>query len=175
MPDIKRKRESFLSTRHGEAITVSAVGAVAFTLIATVIGAVAKFVSTTLYPFSYPFLHTPLHSFLPEIALEVPLASTLLFAALFTSGIYYFEKNIFYRRINLALKAGFAAIGACALVYISTLFSILADTGGLGLLSPFFYFADVNELPALFIYYYLTSLPIFFVCGQIRRRIFVLP
>ena len=175
MPAIKRKHESFLSTMYGEVITVTAIGALSFTLVATIVGVVAKSVSTTLYPFSYPFLHTPLHSFIPEIALDVPLVPTLIFAALFSLGIYYFEKNIFYRRINLALKAGFAAIAACSFVFISSLITILADVGGVSLPSTLLYSADVNELPALFIYYYLTSLPIFFVCGQIRRRIFLLP
>ena len=93
----------------------------------------------------------------------------------FTLVIYYFEKNIFYRRFNLALKAGFASVAACVLVFVSSLVSILSDISGFDYLSLLFYSADVTELPALFIYYYLASLPIFFLCGQIRRRIFVLP
>jgi len=175
MPNIKDNKGSFLFSRGGEIIAVSAAGCIIFTLLAIVVGTTAEFISTTVYPFSYPFLHSPLHSFLPGIVLDPPLLPTLIFAALFTLGIYYFEKNIFYRRISLALKAGFAAIAACSFVFISSLIMILADTGGLTLPSTLFYLADVSELPALFIYYYLTSLPIFFVCGQIRRRIFSLP
>ena len=175
MPNIKQKNENFLLSRTGEALTVSAAGAIFYTLLAITAGAVAEFGSTTLYPFSYPFMHSPLHAFIPRIALEPPMPATLIFAALFTLGIYYFEKNIFYRRFNLALKAGFAAVAACVLVFLSSLLSILADTAGLAFFSLFFYSADVIELPALFIYYYLASLPIFFICGQIRRRIFALP
>jgi hypothetical protein len=103
------------------------------------------------------------------------MPATPIFAALLTLAIYYFEKNIFYRRINLTLKAGFASVAACVLVFISSLLSILADMGGLGKFSRFFYTASVAELPALFIFYYLTSLPLFFVCGQIRRKIYALP
>ena len=175
MPNIKYKKGSFLFSRGGEIMAVSVAGCIVFTLLAVVVGMTAEFVSTTVYPFSYPFLHSPLHSFLPKIVLDPPLISTLIFAALFSLGIYYFEKNIFYRRISLALKAGFAAIAACSFVFISSLITILADVGGVSLPSTLLYSADVNELPALFIYYYLTSLPIFFVCGQIRRRIFSLP
>ena len=175
MPDIKRKSKSLQSSSKIEALTVSASGAVLYTLWAISVGAVSEFVSTTVYPFSYPFLHSPLHSFLPRIALEIPLPATPIFGAVFSSGIYYFEKNIFYRRINLLLKAGFAAVGACALVFVSSLIPILAEAGGLTLPHTLFYSADVGELPALFIYYYITSLPIFFFCGQIRRRMFALP
>ena len=175
MPNIKDKKETFFFSKGGEIITVSAAGCTIFTVLATAAGMIAEFASTTVYPFSYPFLHSPLHSFLPKIVLDPPLISTLIFAALFSLGIYYFEKNIFYRRISLALKAGFAAIAACSFVFISSLFTILVDVGGVSLPSMLLYSADVNELPALFIYYYLTSLPIFLVCGQIRRRIFSLP
>ncbi len=175
MPNIKQKNENFLLSRTGEALTVSGAGAVLFTIFAMTAGAVAEFVSTTLYPFSYPFMHAPLHAFLPRIALSPPLPATPIFAAILTLGIYYFEKNIFYRRFHLALKAGFAAVTACVLVFISSLLSILADMAELGFFSLFFYSADVTELPALFVYYYLASLPIFFICAQIRRRIYALP
>lgn len=175
MPNIKYKKENFLFSRGGEIIAVSAVGSLTFTLLAITVGITAEFVSTTIYPFSYPFMHMPLHSFVPQIALNPPIPATPIFAALFTLAIYYFEKNIFYRRINLALKAGFASIAACVLVFISSLLSILADMAGLGMFSRFFYSADVSELPALFIFYYLTSLPLFFLCGQIRRKIYALP
>jgi hypothetical protein len=175
MPNIKYQNNSFILSRTGEMLTVSCIGSTLFTLIAITLGTTVKYVSTTLYPFSYPFIHNPLHSFLPQIALNPPIPATPIFAALFTLAIYYFEKNVFYRRINLALKAGFASVAACALVFISNLLSILADMGGLGMFSRFFYTANVAELPALFIYYYLTSLPLFFISGEIRRKIYALP
>lgn len=175
MPIIKKEKRSFLSSRAGEAVTVGITGAIFFTLITTVLGAAARFVSTTVYPFSYPFLHSPLHAFVPRIAITPPFPTTPIFASLFTLGIYYFEKNIFYRRFHLALKAAFASIAACVLVFVSSLLYILSNTAGIGFVKIFLYRADVNELPALFIYYYLTSLPVFFICGQIRRKIFALP
>lgn len=175
MPNIKHRNEGFIFSRMGEMLTVAFAGGVLFSLLAITVGMVSMFVSTTLYPFSYPFMHMPLHSFLPQIVLYPPITATSIFAALLTLAIYYFEKNIFYRRINLALKAGFASVAACVLVFISNLLSILADMGGLGMISRFFYTANVAELPALFIFYYLTSLPLFFLSGQIRRKIYALP
>lgn len=175
MPNIKQKSENFILSRTGEAITASVTGAVLFTLIAMTVGAAAEFVSATLYPFSYPFIHAPLHTFIPRIALSPPLPATLIFAAGLTLGIYYFEKNIFYRRFHLALKAGFAAVAACVIVFLSSLLSILADIAELGFLSSLFYSAEVTELPALYVYYYLASFPLFFICGQIRRKIYALP
>lgn len=175
MPNIKQKNVGFFSSRGGEAITVSTLGALLFTLAAIAFGAVAKFASTTVYPFSYPFLHTPIHGFIPKIALDPPLPATPIFAALFTLGIYYFEKNIFYRRFHLAMKAGFAAVAACVLVFLSNLLSVLCEISGLRALDGLFYSADVAELPLLFVYYYLASLPLFFISGQIRRNIYALP
>ena len=175
MPRIKQEKSSFIYTRTGEAVTVCAVGAITFTLMATVIGAIITFASNTVYPFSYPFIHSPLHSFIPDIALYPQIPATLFFSAIFTSSIYFFEKNIFYRRFHLALKAAFSAIAACVLVFISTLLSIICDMMGLAFLSSLFYSADVAELPILFIYYYLFSLPIFLFSDLIRRRVFALP
>jgi hypothetical protein len=175
MPNIKQKHGRFVDSRAGEAITVSASGALVFTLIAASLGAVAEFVSNTVYPFSYPFLHTPLHGFIPRIALRPPLPATLIFAALFTLGIYYFEKNIFYRRFHLALKACFAAIAACALVFVSNLLSAFCYILRIEYLSFIFYSTNVAELPFFLVYYYLTSLPLFLLSGMIRRNIYALP
>lgn len=175
MPNIKRKHKDFLYTKFGEELIVSISGAIVFTLIAVTSGWVATYASTTVYPFSYPFLHSPLHSLLPRLVQAPPIPATPIFAALFSLGIYHFEKNIFYRRFSLALKAGFASVAACTFVFISSLLSFISESVGIDMLGLFLYRADVGELPALFIYYYLTSLPMFFLSGQIRRRIFALP
>lgn len=174
-PELRQGIRSFIYTRHGELILILTVGGVLWALAAATAGAVAVFVSETLYPFSYAFLHTPLHKFLPLIATEPNFFANMLFGSLFTLAIYSFEKNIFYRRFHLALKALFASVAACAFVFVSGLISYLFESAGVGILSFFLLEADVYELPALIIYYFFAALALFSLCDSIRRRIFLLP
>lgn len=174
MPNIKPERSSvlteFLSTRSGEAVTVGALGAVAYTAAVSLIGFIISFISQTVYPFSYSFISSPLHSYLPGIAVAPSLLPSLIFGALFTVAVYYFEKNIFYRRFHILLKAAFASVAATAFAFISNLLSYLSDV-----FSFFLYSVDPDELIWLFIYFYLISIALFALCDTIRRRIFVLP
>ncbi len=179
MPNIKpeqaKKLSTFLSTSKGELLTVSVIGTIAYTFAVSLIGFVLSFISQTLYPFSYPFLSSPLHTFLPRIAVSPSLPATLLFGALMTAAVYYFEKNIFYRRFHIILKACFSSIAACVLVFVSNLISALAEASGLGAVAFFLYSTEVSELPLLFLYYFLISIPVFALCDAIRRKIFGLP
>ncbi len=179
MPNIKPEQTSklsqFLSTAKGELLTVSVIGAIIFGFAVSLIGFVLNFISQTLYPFSYSFLSSPLHTYLPRIAVSPSLPASLLFGALFTVAVYYFEKNIFYRRFNILLKAIFSSIAACAFVFVSNLISALAEVSELDVVTIFLYSTEVSELPLLSIYYFLLSLPIFALCDGLRRRIFGLP
>lgn len=179
MPNIKpeqaSKKSQFLSTSKGELMTVSVVGAVTYTFAVSLIGYILSFISQTLYPFSYSFLSAPLHTFLPQIAVSPPLAASLLFGALMTVGVYYFEKNIFYRRFHILLKVCFSSIAACVLVFVSNLIAALAEAAGIGALSYILYSTEVSELPSLFLYYFLLSIPVFALCDAMRRKIFGLP
>lgn len=169
MPYIKQREKSpvkmFLSSGWGEALTAAILGGAFRTVVALSFVRICVFVSDTLYPFTYPFLRTPLHSWLPDTVLESSLIYEIAFSAVFAVLIYYFEKNIFYRRFHILLKTSFAALAACVFVFT------------LGLLSPFIPVPEVyaTELPSLFIYHYLTLLPLFLFSDAVRRRIFVLP
>lgn len=174
-PELRRGFLGYIHTRQGETILVLTVGGVIWALGTAAAGTVAVFVSETLYPFSYAFFHTPLHEYLPTIATEPSFIANLLFGALFSLAVYTFEKNIFYRRFHLALKALFASVAACAFVFVSGLISYLFEISGLGALGFLFLEAEANELPSLVIYYYITSLPLFALCDSIRRRIILLP
>ncbi len=174
-PELKSRARRFIETRQGESAIVASAGSIFWTLGTALFGFLAVFVSETLYPFTYPFIHTPLHEFLPRIATEPYFAANILFGALFATAVYNFERNIFYRRFHLALKAAFAAIAACVFVFASGLISFIFDSWGIGILSVFFLEADAEELPGLLIYYYLASLPLFYLCDGLRRRIFLLP
>ena len=169
MPYIKQKEESpiklFLSTRWGEALTAAVLGCFFHTFISVLFIKLSVFVSETLYPFTYPFFRAPLHSWLPEAILSASLIYLFIFSAGFSLLIYYFEKNIFYRRFHLTIKTAFAAIAACVFVFVFGLFSSFLPV-------PEIY---SNELPGLFIYHYLTLMPLFLFCDAIRRRIFILP
>ena len=174
-PELRRGFRGYIHTRRGEALLVLSAGGFAWVLISATSGAIAVFVSETLHPFTYPFIHKPLHGYLPSVATQPRFFGNLIFGALFAFAVYTFEKNIFYRRFNLALKAFFASVVACAFVFISGLISYLFEFWGFGTLSLFLLEADVSELPALAIYYYLAALFLFPLCDNIRRRIFLLP
>lgn len=169
MPYIKPREESkikiILSSRYGEAATVAILGGAFMTFSSTLFVKLCVFVSETLYPFTYPFFHTPLHSWLPDAVLRSSLIYEFIFSVIFSILIYYFEKNIFYRRFHLALKTAFAAIAACVFVFV------------IGLFSSFLPIPEIyaTELPSLFIYHYLTLMPLFLFCDLIRRRIFLMP
>ena len=169
MPYIKPRAGSpikiFLSTQWGEALTVSILGGIFRTFISLLFVKTCVFVSETLYPFTYPFFHAPIHSWIPTVVLESNPIYEIIFSLIFGLLIYYFEKNIFYRIFHLALKAAFAALAACVFVFV------------IGLFSSFLHLPVINatDLPALFIYHYLTLLPLFLFCDLIRRRIFLLP
>lgn len=179
MPNIKRERSSiisnFLSTRGGETTTVGVIGAISYASAVLLIGFVIGFVSQAVYPFSYSFFTSPLHSYLPRIVVSPSLIGSFIFGAALTIALYFFEKNIFYRRFHILLKAGFASIAACVAVFISNLLAYAAESFGLNEINLFFYRADARELPILFIYYYLLSIPLFSLCDLIRRQIFALP
>lgn len=169
MPYIKQREESriklLLSTRWGEVLTVTILGGIFHTFIAELFIKVCVFVSETLYPFTYPFFHAPIHSWIPTVVLESNPIYQIIFSVIFALLIYYFEKNIFYRRFPLVLKTAFASIAGCVYVYI------------FGIFSAFLTIHEIyaTELPSLFIYHYLTLLPLFLFCDFIRRRIFILP
>ena len=169
MPYIKQQEknqiELFLSTRSGEALTASILGGAFQSLISLLFVKICVFVSQTLYPFTYPFFHSPMHSWIPSAVLEPNPIYKILFSATFALLIYYFEKNIFYRRFPLVFKAAFASLAGCVYVYI------------LGFLSVLLPIAEIyaTDLPSLFIYHYLTLLPLFLFCDSIRRRLFLLP
>lgn len=174
-PELRQGIGSFIHTRRGELVTVVVIGGILWALGTAAVGAALVFVSETLYPFSYSFINTPLHRYLPLIATEPKFIANLLFGSLFTLAVYTFEKNIFYRRFHIALKAVFASVAACAFVFVSGLISYLFELAGLGIISLFLLESDAAELPALFIYFFLTALPLFSLCDGIRRRIFLLP
>lgn len=179
MPNIKPELRSgvrnFIETRQGETLLVMTVGAVFWYLFSFLAGRLAVFVSETLYPFTYAFFHTPLHAYLPEIVTETKFAAELIFGALFSAAIYTFEKNIFYRRFRLPIKAIFASVAACTFVYLSGAFLLLLERAGFFGASLFLLGADAGELPALLLYYGIASLPVFYLCDTVRRRIFKLP
>lgn len=169
MPYIKPRNESpikiFLSSQYGEAATIAILGGIFRSFISILFIKICVFVSETLYPFTYPFFHTPLHSWLPDAVLKSSLIYEFIFSVIFSLLIYYFEKNIFYRRFHLAIKTAFAAVAACVYVFVAGLFSSFLPI-------PVIY---SNELPGFFIYHYLTLLPLFLFCDYIRRRIFLMP
>lgn len=169
MPYIKPRAASrfkiFLSSREGELCLVTVIGGLFQTVLSAFTVRLCVFVSETLYPFTYPFFHTPLHAFLPESVTETNLIYSAVFSALFAVLIYYFEKNIFYRRFPLFLKVAFASVAACVYVYILGLFSVFIPIP-----TP-----EAGDLLALFVYNYLTLIPLFLFSDQIRRRIFMLP
>ena len=179
MPNIKPERtrsiSNFLSKRGGEITAVGAIGAVTYVLTVSLIGFVISFVSQAVYPFSYSFFTSPLHSYLPRVVVSPSPIASLIFGAAFTLAIYYFEKNIFYRRFHILIKAGFASIAACVALFISNLLSYVADQVGINGIDLLFFKVDAGELPILFIYYYLLSIPLFSLCDLIRRQIFALP
>lgn len=174
-PELQKGIKGYIHTREGERTLVLTVGGLIWALGAAAIGAAAVFVSETLYPFSYSFLHAPIHGYLPTVATAPGFAANLLFGALFSLSIYTFEKNIFYRRFHLALKALFASVAACAYVFVSGLVSYFLESAGFSALSLLFLTAEAVELPMLLVYYYIASLPVFALCDNIRRRIFLLP
>ncbi len=169
MPQIKPREGSqikiFLSSRYGEAATVALLGGIFRTVLSLSFLRLCVFVSDTLYPFTYPFFHAPLHSWLPDAVLKSGLIYEFIFSVIFSLLIYYFEKNIFYRRFHLALKAAFATVAACVFVFVVGLFSSFLPI-------PVIY---ATELPGLFVYHYLTLMPLFLFCDLIRRRIFFMP
>ncbi len=169
MPYIKPRDESpikiFLSSRYGEAATAAILGGLFRTIISILSIKTCVFVSETLYPFTYPFFHAPLHSWLPDAVLESSLIYELIFSVIFSLLIYYFEKNIFYRRFHLAIKTAFASVAACVYVFVIGLFSSFLPV-------PAIY---ATELPGLFLYHYLTLIPLFLFCDLIRRRVFLMP
>ena len=179
MPNIKPEKEGkltlFLNSREGEFCLVTVSCGALWALTAEVFARVAIFVSDTLYPFSYPFFHTPLYSFLPRLAYEPSFAANLLFGATFGYAVYRFEKNIFYRRLNKALRAAFGAVAACVIVFISGLLAFADETVGLGALAPLLLGADATELPMLFVYYFFATIGITAYCDAVRRRVFLLP
>lgn len=174
-PELRQGIRGYIFTRQGEMIFILIVGGVVWALGSAVAGAIAVFVSETLYPFSYAFFHMPLHGYLPMIATEPKLIANLFFGALWTIAVYNFEKNIFYRRFHLALKAFFASVAACAFVFVSSLISYVLEYMGFGMLSFLFLEANASELLGLFVYYYLAAMPLFSLCDNIRRRVFLLP
>lgn len=169
MPYIKPREESpfklFLSTRWGEIVSVAILGGVFQTFISILFVKLCVFISETLYPFTYPFFHAPMHLWIPEAILNSNLIYEIFFSVIFSLLIYYFEKNIFYRRFPLVLKTSFAALAGCVYYFV------------FGLFSSFLPVAEIyaTELPSLFIYHYITLLPLFLFCDGIRRRIFILP
>lgn len=174
-PELKSKTERFINTREGEFCLVAISCAVLWATAAEIFGRIALFVSDTLYPFTYPFFHTPLHGFLPRIAYQRAFAANLIFGGLFGYVIYRLEKNIFFRRLNKAVRAAFGAVGACVIVFISGLLAFADDNFGLGMLSFLLLGADAEELPMLFAYYFFAALGITAFCDAIRRRVFLLP
>ena len=179
MPNIKPEKQGrvalFLNSREGEFSLVTVSCAALWALTAEVFARITHYISNTLYPFTYPFFHTPLHAFLPRLAYAPSFAANLLFGATFGYAVYRFEKIIFYRRLNKALRAAFGAIAACAIVFISGLLAFADEAVGLGALAPLFLGAEVNELPMLFVYYFFATLGITTYSDAVRRRVFLLP
>ncbi len=169
-PEAGGRLRNFWNSREGEIACVLVIGGILWTAGATVVGYTVSYISNVIYPFSYMFVHAPLASFLPRTATAPPLIGNLIFGALFSLAIYMFEKNIFYRRFHLALKAAFAAVAACVFVFLSRLLLIL-----IGIDTDIFITAEATELPQLFIYYYIASLPVFALSRLIRREIFLMP
>lgn len=179
MPNIKPERTrtilNFLSTRGGEITAVGAIGAVSYVLSVSLIGFVIGFVSQAVYPFSYSFFTSPLHSYLPRVVVSPSPIASVVFGAAFTLAIYFFEKNIFYRRFHILIKAGFASIAACVALFLSNLLAYATERIGFGGIDLLFFSVEAGELPILFIYYYLLSIPLFSLCDLIRRQVFALP
>ncbi len=173
MPNIKpeqtKKFSSFLHSTNGEALTVALTGALSWAIGAAVVGYALRYLSTLIYPFSYMLLHSPIHTFLPRAVSYPSFLANLLFGAAFASAVYYFEKNIFYRRFHISVKALFAAVAGCVFVFVTGLISHA------GFLPFLFHYTDALELPWLFLYYYMMSLPVFALCNLIRREIFLFP
>ena len=174
-PEGKSKAARFLNTLEGEFCIVAGGGALLWSLSAEIIARLVLFISDTLYPFTYSFFHTPLHGFLPRIAYRPYFTANLIFGAFFVYAVYRYEKRIFYRRLNILIRAAFGSIAACAFVFLSGLLAFADDKLGLGLLSALLLQAEVYELPALFVYYFIGTLGITAFCDAIRRRVFLLP
>ena len=179
MPNIKPEKQGrfvlFLNSREGEFCLVSLSCAAFWALSAEIFARIAFFISDTLYPFTYPFFHTPLHAFLPRLAYKPSFAGNIVFGAVFGYTVYRFEKNIFYRRLNKSLRASIGAVAACVFVFTTGLIAFADETAGLGALAPLLLSAEINELPALFVYYFFTSLGFTAYCDTLRRQIFLLP
>ena len=174
-PESKHRLMRFLNTSEGEFCLVAASGGLLWALTAEIFARLALFVSDTLYPFTYPFFHTPLHGFLPRIAYRPQFAADLIFGAFFAYAVYRFEKNVFFRRLNKAVRGAFGAVAACVFVFISGLLAFADGEVGLGLLSPLLLQADAAELPMMFVYYFFATLGIIAYCDAVRRRVFLLP
>lgn len=179
MPNIKPEERSkfalFLNSREGEFCLVALSCAALWALSAEIFARIAIYISDTLYPFTYSFFHTPLHAFLPRLAYQPPLAANLLFGAAFGYTVYLFEKNIFYRRMSILLRAAFGAVAACVIVFLSGLLGFADEAVSLGLLSPLLLSAEANELPMLLAYYFFATIEITAYCDAVRRRVFLLP
>ncbi len=168
-PERRKNIRSLISSSLGEATTVSTVGAIGWVISAMAVGYTIRYISGSVYPFSYMLIHSPLHTFLPRSVYDPEFIADLIFGAAFTATIYYFEKNIFYRRYHISLKAMFAAVAGCVFVFVTGLISHA------GILPFLFHNTVATELPWLFLYYYLMSLPVFALCNLIRREIFLFP
>lgn len=179
MPNIKpeemNRAARFIYTREGEFCLVAASCGLLWALAAELFAKLALFVSKTLYPFTYPFFHTPLHEFLPTVGHSPSFAANLIFGAFFGYALYFFEKNIFYRRIPKPIRAMFGSIAACVIVFISGLIAFADDSYGLGLLSFLFLSAEPDQLLHLLGYYFFAVLCITSFCDTIRRQVFLLP
>ncbi|MGM9642032.1 MAG: hypothetical protein ACI3XI_02365 [Eubacteriales bacterium] len=173
MPNIKPENEKksllWLGTVKGEAVTVAAIGGSLWAFGAALVGYFIRYISQLFYPFSYQIVPVPLHTLLPSVISEPNFTANLLFGMLFALGIYFFEKNIFYRRFNLMLKAAFASVAACLYVFLSGMISHY------GIFGYLFMSAEAQALPTLFVYFFLASQPLFVLCNTIRREIFLMP
>ncbi len=173
MPNIKPEQKNFFAkhirSAKGEAVCVALTGALAWSIGAASVGFALRYISRLVYPFSYMLIHAPLHTFLPSAVRDPVFSANLLFGAAFSLAVYYFEKNIFYRRFHISLKAMFAAVAGCAFVFAAGLISHA------GILPFLFHYTEALELPWLFLYYYLMSLPVFGLCDLLRREVFLMP
>ena len=174
-PETRNSFDIFLSTKRGESIFILLLGGAIWMIWIYFTGSVIVYVSDLLYPFSYLLFPLPIYKYAPKAVIASEPLSNYLFGSLFVFCVYRFEKNVFFRRFKLWLKSVFAAIGAAAFVFISSLLKILFTALKAKAVSFFFIEAVPEDLPVLLGFYFLYSLPIIKICDLVRRRIFVLP
>ena len=174
-PETRKPINVFLSSQKGEALILLFSGGAFWSIWIYITGGIIRYVSGLIYPFTYIILPLPLDEYLPQLMISPSLGVSFFFGALLAFYIYRFEKNVFFRRIHILLRALFAAIAASAFVFICSVAVILLSDSGIAQIVSFFPKAAPIELPALLILLYLYSFPLISLCDLIRRRIFILP